>query len=59
MAAYQIHATALAGCIALISLSPSCFDTRIAQSKREVRPDSPGRARCLHPYPQSRRSRRQ
>ena len=62
MSAYQIHATALAGCTALISLSASYLDTstaRTPQSKHEVRPDSPGRARRLHPYPQSRRSRRQ
>ncbi len=60
MQAYQIHVTALAGCTALIS--PPRLDAstaRISPSKREVCPDSPGRARRLPPYPLSRRSRRQ
>ncbi len=65
MQAYQIHVTTLAGCTALISLSPPRLDastSRISPSKRDVRPatpDSPGRARRLPPYPLSRRSRRQ
>ncbi|GAC1427843.1 MAG: hypothetical protein NVS4B1_07950 [Ktedonobacteraceae bacterium] len=62
MQAYQIHATALAGCTALISLAASYLDAPIPQSKYEVlpaAPDSPGRAKCLSPYPLSRRSRRQ
>ncbi len=65
MRGYQIHATALAGCTVLIPLSASCLDTStygISLSEHEVRltaPDSPGRARRLHLYPHSRRSRRQ